>query len=120
MLMCFARFLSWMDVVILVVVICPFLGTITRGEEKDVPSSSSLREILPILETPSAAVVNQSLAGSQPSFSTPLKAPAGAPNVLLVLIDDAGFGNHPPLAGRSRHRRSTSSQRKVCGTTGSM
>ena len=80
---------------------------------------------LPIRRPAFSGVVNKTLDGSQPDWNliahpTP---PEGAPNVLLVLIDDAGFGNpstfggpiqtpklHTPRAGRpalqpvSRHR----------------
>jgi arylsulfatase len=33
------------------------------------------------------------------SFTQPVKAPPGAPNILLVLIDDAGFGNPSTFGG---------------------
>ena len=32
------------------------------------------------------------------------KPPEGAPNVLLVLVDDAGFGNPSTFGGPSRRR----------------
>jgi arylsulfatase len=53
---------------------------------------------------PAAAVhgaVNQTLAGSQPDWGQigHIRPPEGAPNVLLVLIDDAGFGNPSTFGG---------------------
>jgi arylsulfatase A-like enzyme len=59
------------------------------------------RSHLPIRRPPFAGVVNRTLAGSQPDWNlighpTP---PDGAPNVLLVLIDDAGFGNPSTFGG---------------------
>ena len=59
------------------------------------------RSRLPIRREPFEGVVNRTLDGSQPDWNlighpTP---PEGAPNVLLVLIDDAGFGNPSTFGG---------------------
>ncbi|HEY7064564.1 MAG TPA: hypothetical protein VII06_24025 [Chloroflexota bacterium] len=32
------------------------------------------------------------LDSDPPQFPQPVQAPAGAPNILLILLDDAGFG----------------------------
>ena len=59
------------------------------------------RSKLPIRRPPFQGVVNRTLDGSQPdwSFVAPIAAPEGAPNVLLVLTDDAGFGNPSGFGG---------------------
>jgi arylsulfatase A-like enzyme len=36
--------------------------------------------------------IGQTYKGSTPDYPQPVKAPQGAPNVLLVLLDDVGFG----------------------------
>ena len=59
------------------------------------------RTHLPIRRPSFAGTANRTLEGSQPDWNlighpTP---PAGAPNVLLVLIDDAGFGNPSTFGG---------------------
>ena len=59
------------------------------------------RSSLPIRREPFSGVANRTLDGSQPDWDlighpTP---PAGAPNVLLILIDDAGFGNPSTFGG---------------------
>ena len=53
------------------------------------------RTVLPIRRPPFAGVADKTLGGSRPDWGLigHVKPPAGAPNVLLVLIDDAGFGN---------------------------
>ena len=59
------------------------------------------RSVLPIRRQAFAGEVNRTLAGSEPDWhilSGPT-APDGAPNVLLVLIDDAGFGNPSTFGG---------------------
>jgi len=62
------------------------------------------RSRLPIRRSAFSGVVNRTLDGSQPDWNlighpTP---PDGAPNVLLVLIDDAGFGNPGTFGGPIR------------------
>ncbi len=59
------------------------------------------RSHLPIRRPSFSGVTGKTLAGSQPDWDlighpTP---PEGAPNVLLVLIDDAGFGNPSTFGG---------------------
>ena len=59
------------------------------------------RTSLPIRRETFAGVAERTLGGSQPDWNLiahPV-APDGAPNVLLVLIDDAGFGNPSTFGG---------------------
>ncbi len=55
--------------------------------------------VLPVPDRPFEGIANRTLAGSKPDYASPARAPAGAPNVLLVLIDDAGFGNPSTFGG---------------------
>ena len=48
---------------------------------------------------PFEGVTKRTLEGSVASFTQPIKAPPDAPNILLVLIDDAGFGNPSTFGG---------------------
>jgi hypothetical protein len=59
------------------------------------------RSVLLIRRPPFAGVAGKTLGGSQPDWGLIglVKTPAGAPNVLLVLIDDAGFGNPGTFGG---------------------
>ena len=59
------------------------------------------RSMLPIRRQTFAGVVNRTLDGSQPDWNLigHPPPPEGAPNVLLVLIDDAGFGNPSTFGG---------------------
>ena len=59
------------------------------------------RTRLPIRREPFQGRVNRTLDGSEPDWATiaPVRAPERAPNVLLVLIDDAGFGNPSTFGG---------------------
>jgi arylsulfatase A-like enzyme len=59
------------------------------------------RTVLPIRRPPFQGVTNRTLGGSEPdwNFVAPIPAPEGAPNVLLVMTDDAGFGNPSTFGG---------------------
>jgi arylsulfatase A-like enzyme len=59
------------------------------------------RTTLPIRRPPFSGVANQTLGGSEPGWEQigHVKPPDGAPNVLVVLIDDAGFGNPGTFGG---------------------
>ena len=59
------------------------------------------RTHLPIRRPRFSGVVDRTLAGSQPDWDLigDPTAPDGAPNVLLVLLDDAGFGNPSTFGG---------------------
>src|SRR5438874_2160495 len=57
------------------------------------------RTVLPRPPQPFEGVAKRTLEGSVASFTQPVKAPDGAPNILLVLIDDAGFGNPSMFGG---------------------
>ncbi len=59
------------------------------------------RTKLPIPSRPFGGVANRTLDGSEPDWNLigHVDAPDGAPNVLVVLIDDAGFGNAGTFGG---------------------
>ncbi|PYJ61247.1 MAG: hypothetical protein DME74_08960 [Verrucomicrobia bacterium] len=57
------------------------------------------RSVLPRPAQPFEGVAKRTLEGSGAAFIQPVKAPPDAPNILLVLIDDAGFGNPSTFGG---------------------
>jgi arylsulfatase A-like enzyme len=57
------------------------------------------RSELPIPDARFKGVANRTLAGSRPDFPRAVTPPKDAPNVLLVLVDDAGFGNPSTFGG---------------------
>ena len=59
------------------------------------------RTRLPIADPVFAGVVNRTLHGSRPDWGLMghVAPPEGAPNVLLVLVDDAGFGQPSTFGG---------------------
>ena len=85
------------------------------------PADSIDRTVLPIRRPPFAGVTNRTLDGSEPDWNQAahVRPPEGAPNVLLVLIDDAGFGNPSTFGGRSTRRTTPAWRRRGCATTAS-
>jgi arylsulfatase A-like enzyme len=63
--------------------------------------SEPKREVLPIPDVIQVGVTTYDAKDPDTSFPpiTPLRPPDGAPNVLLVLLDDAGFGSSSAFGG---------------------
>src|SRR5437899_12977974 len=57
------------------------------------------RTVLPRPSRPFEGISNRTLEGAKGSFTEPEKAPPDPPNIVLVLIDDSGFGNPSTFAG---------------------
>lgn len=57
------------------------------------------RSVLPIAPRPFAGQIERSAATSTPDWPVPVTAPRGAPNVLVVMTDDIGFGTAATFGG---------------------
>src|SRR5215472_11358841 len=55
--------------------------------------------VLPTPTPPFAGVTEPNLVNSTPGWPPTIAPPAGAPNVLLILIDDAGYGANSVFGG---------------------
>src|SRR5680860_1773873 len=64
-------------------------------------SDRSQREVLPIPDRPHTGLITYDAKNPDTSFAPiqPLRPPAGAPNVLIVLLDDVGFGASSAFGG---------------------
>jgi arylsulfatase len=63
-------------------------------------SSATHSTVLPAPETPFKGKIGRTYKDSRPDKIPVTKAPAGAPNILVVLIDDAGFGQWGTFGGQ--------------------
>ena len=65
------------------------------------PASSepSAANVLPRPAPPFAGTIGRTAAESKPDFPKAIEAPKGAPNVLLILTDDVGFGASSTFGG---------------------
>src|SRR5271157_1046318 len=57
------------------------------------------QDVLPKPETPFHGKIGRTAKDSTPDFPKGVEAPKGAPNVLLILTDDVGFGASSPFGG---------------------
>src|SRR5262249_17118197 len=69
----------------------------TPGARAEKPPAH--RDAIPQADPPFQGVANRTLTGSKPDYPKPVEVPKDAPNVLLVLVDDAGFGNPSTFGG---------------------
>ena len=65
------------------------------------PNGDPGREVLPIPERKHVGITTYDAKDPETEFPPiePLRPPAGAPNVLVILIDDAGFGSSSAFGG---------------------
>jgi arylsulfatase len=76
--------------------------------DDDVP-----REVLPIPDRKPVSLTTYDAKDPDTKFPPirPLRPPAGAPNVLIILLDDVGLAPRAHSAGRVRHRMRSASRR---------
>src|SRR5262245_9957572 len=55
--------------------------------------------VLPVPDPPFRGVIGRTAKDSKPDFPKAVTAPAGAPNVLLIMTDDTGFGAASTFGG---------------------
>lgn len=63
------------------------------------PAAAETPSVLPPPEPPFKGHIERTLKGSTPDFPKGVEAPPGAPNVLLILTDDVGFGASSTFGG---------------------
>ncbi|MGH6781064.1 MAG: arylsulfatase, partial [Sphingomonadaceae bacterium] len=63
------------------------------------PAVAQTGTILPVPEAPFAGKIGETYADSVAAMPKPVRAPAGAPNVLLILTDDVGFAAASTFGG---------------------
>jgi arylsulfatase A-like enzyme len=61
--------------------------------------STSAQEVLPAPPAPFKGQIGLSAKDSIPDFPKPVEAPKGAPNIVLILLDDVGFGASSTFGG---------------------
>lgn len=81
-----------------VVLLAYSLGAAHAAPAPDSPGAFD-RTVLPVRTKPFGDVAGRTLEASVPSFPALVRAPAGAPNVLLILTDDVGFGTTSAFGG---------------------
>ncbi|HEY0256180.1 MAG TPA: arylsulfatase [Candidatus Methylacidiphilales bacterium] len=73
--------------------------TATRGDSTPVSTAPENQTTLPKAAPSFQGKIGVTVKDSVPNFPKPLQAPAGAPNVVVILIDDLGFGAPSTFGG---------------------
>lgn len=63
------------------------------------PESAAAQTTLPLAEPAFTGKIGRTLADSVPAFPTFVRPPTDAPNVVVVLLDDVGFGHASTFGG---------------------
>ncbi|HEY7482889.1 MAG TPA: YhjD/YihY/BrkB family envelope integrity protein, partial [Streptosporangiaceae bacterium] len=81
--------------------IAPTANVLAVGESMAAPNDNLARAILPIPDRAYPGVITYDAKDPDTKFPpiTPVRPPAAAPNVLIVLIDDVGFGASSAFGG---------------------
>jgi arylsulfatase A-like enzyme len=79
-----------------VVSIAMLAGMFTAATEAQVGATGNQ---LPLPPAPFTGMIGQTYKDSKSDFPQPPKPSAGAPNVLMILVDDLGFGGTGPFGG---------------------
>ena len=70
------------------------------AQEAPAPTKSVGTQLaLPRPDPPFEGKIGKTYKDSTPDYPQPVRAPKGAPNVLIILLDDVGFGMCSPLGG---------------------
>ena len=78
---------------------------VEKAEEASAPSGAVAtvdRSILPVAEPPAPSITEMDARKATPPARFEVKAPESAPNVVIVLIDDIGFGHASTFGGPIR------------------
>src|SRR2546423_11351267 len=75
------------------------LNAINAVQAQSVSPSPAGSAVLPPPEPPLKGVIGETYKDSQPDKIPIVKAPEGAPNLLVVLIDDCGLGQWSTFGG---------------------
>ena len=72
-----------------------------NAQAQAAPGAAPARPLvsLPQAPRPFAGVIGTTFADSKPDYQRPVTAPAGAPNILLILTDDVGFAASSTFGG---------------------
>lgn len=73
--------------------------TIAHAQNGVAGSQPPTSDVLPQPQPPFQGKIGRTAAESKPDFPKPLAAPKGAPNVLLIMTDDVGFGAASTFGG---------------------
>ena len=88
-----------LETVALAAAISGCIGLSNPAFAQSMPAPAGGSVILPAPEPPFGGVIGRKASESKPDFPQAVTAPKGAPNILLILTDDVGFGASSTFGG---------------------
>jgi arylsulfatase A-like enzyme len=88
-----------LETVAIAALVSCYIGLSTSALAQNAPPPSAGAEILPMPAPPFEGVIGRKASESKPDFPRAVTAPTGAPNVLLIMTDDTGFGAASTFGG---------------------
>jgi len=88
-----------LETVALAAAIAGCIGLSNAAFAQNMPAPQGGSVILPVPEPPFGGVIGRKASESKPDFPQAVTAPKGAPNILLILTDDVGFGASSTFGG---------------------
>src|SRR5215471_11228534 len=74
-------------------------GDVDAADKPAAKAPTGGSSVLPVPDPPFRGVIGRTTKDSKPDFPKAVTAPAGAPNVLLIMTDDTGFGAASTFGG---------------------
>ncbi len=78
-------------------VICAAVSSVLAGGT--LIGSASAQEVLPVPPAPFKGQIGLSMKDSKTDFPQPVHAPKGAPNIVVIILDDVGYGASSTFGG---------------------
>jgi hypothetical protein len=90
---------GWKASALLATVSVLLVGPMQVAAADDKPAGPPSVSVLPFPDPVFKGKIGRTTADSKPDFPQPIQPPAGAPNILLILTDDVGFGASSAFGG---------------------
>jgi arylsulfatase A-like enzyme len=88
-----------LETVAIAALVSSCIGLSTKAHAQGTPAPAIGATILPMPPPPFEGVIGRKASESKPDFPPALTAPKGAPNILLIMTDDTGFGASSTFGG---------------------
>jgi Sulfatase len=85
--------------VLLLLLATGFVGSLAMGQTPVAKTGQTDRTVLPLAAPPFTGVIGKTYKESKEAWPPLPTAPAGAPNIVVILLDDVGFGQTGTFGG---------------------
>src|SRR5215813_873420 len=87
------------ELVSIMAAVCCVLGLVNPAFAQGAPQAAGGSMVLPVPQPQFGGIIGRKASESKPDFPKAVTAPRGAPNILLILTDDTGFGAASTFGG---------------------